>query len=370
MVYTVVLLVSELIDLTRQLVEIPSHEDETAAGDAVEEWLDSHTDSAVTRDEFGNVIARRNTDAEESLALVGHHDVVPPAESQVVGDPDNPERYTMEEKDGRLYGRGTADMKGALAACMLAFRDAEPNCELVFASFVGEETGGIGAREAVSAGFAPDYAVVAEGSTNYSSMGVTDIVVAHKGRRGSTILATGTATHASIPEEGENAVYRACDAIDVLRELSVPDAELFGTRLSGSVAVTGVEGGTAGNIIPEACSVTVDERTIPGEHIELERVEELPGIELRIDQDHPPMVCDDEAFAETALTAAQESQTGSPQKVTKPHATDAGHLARAGTACVICGAAESGEAHTDSESVSIEVLERCQRIYQRLPELM
>ncbi len=365
-----VALVSELIDLTQRLVRIPSHEDETAAGNAVETWLEQHTDATVIRDETGNVIARRNTGAEESLALVGHHDVVPPAESQVVGDPNDPDQYTIEDRDGRLYGRGTADMKGALAACMLAFRDADPNCELVFASFVGEETGGTGAKAAVDAGFAPDYAVVAEGSTNYSSTGVTDVVIAHKGRRASTILATGEATHASIPEEGENAVYRACDAIEVVRNLSVPDVQLFGTQLSGSTVVTEIEGGTAGNVIPEGCSVTVDERTIPGERAELEHVEELPGIELQIDQDHPPMVCDDKAFADTVQAAARESQLGTPQQVTKPHATDAGHLAQAGTACVICGPAESGEAHTDSESVSIEVLERCRRIYQRLPEQM
>lgn len=362
--------VTELIDLTQRLVQIPSHEDETAAGDEVENWLKQHTDATVTRDETGNVIARRNTAAEDSLALVGHHDVVPPAESQVVGDLDELERYTIEKRDGRLYGRGTADMKGALAACMLAFRDADPNCELVFVSFVGEETGGIGAKAAVDAGFAPDYALVAEGSTDYSTTDVTDIVIAHKGRRASTILATGKATHASIPEEGENAVYRACDAIEIIRDLSVPDAHVFGTQLSGSLVATEISGGIAGNIIPEGCAVTVDERTVPGECAELERVKELPGIELRVDQDHPPMVCNDEAFADTALAGARESQSGSPQQVTKPHATDAGHLAQAGTACVICGPAESGEAHTESESVSIEVLERCQRIYQRLPELL
>jgi acetylornithine deacetylase len=83
------------------------------------------------------------------------------------------------------------------------------------------------------------------------------------------------------------------------------------------------------------------------------------------------MRCDDEAFAETVLSAAeaaQKRQNGDPELVTKPHATDAGWLAEAGTTCVVCGAAEPGEAHTKRESVSIEVLERCYDIYRGAAE--
>jgi len=356
---------SELAELTRDLVSIPSHDDETEAGDAVEEWLRAETDAEVTRDEAGNVLARRGSGP--SLALVGHHDVVPPDDSQVAADGS----YAVAERDGRLYGRGTADMKGAVAAAMLAFRDAAlgPGCELVFASFVGEEVGGEGARAAIDRGFGPDYAIVGEGSTGYSAPGVTDVAVAHKGRRGSTVTARGSAAHASEPEAGENAVYRACDAVDVIRDLDFPAAEVFGERVRGSVAVTEIEGGSAWNVIPETCEVTVDERTVPGERAAVERVEELPGVEWSVDQDLPPMRCDDEAFVETVLGAAEAAQDDqSPELVTKPHATDAGWLARAGTTCVVCGAAEPGEAHTESESVGLDVLERCYRIYRDAAE--
>lgn len=361
--------VTELADLTAELVSIPSHEDETAAGDAIADWLRAETDAAVERDGTGNVIARRGaTDdpAATTLALVGHHDVVPPAPRQTTDDG----AYVVEERDGRLYGRGTADMKGAVAACMLAFRDAEvpENLELVVASFVGEEVGGTGARAAIEAGFAPDYALVAEGSTNYSKDGVTDVVVAHKGRRGSTVRATGEAAHASEPESGVNAVYRACDAVDVIRDLQFPEAEVFGETLSGSVAVTKIGGGDAWNVIPDACEVTVDERTVPGERADLGRVEALPGVEWEVDQDLPPMACGDDAFAEAALAAAAAAQEGDPELVTKPHATDAGWLAEAGVECVVCGASEPGEAHTETESVSLDVLDRCYRTYRELAE--
>ncbi|WP_435185935.1 M20 family metallopeptidase [Halobellus sp. EA9] len=367
---------SEVEALTRRLVSIPSHDDETAAGDAIESWLREETTAAVRRDDHGNVFARRGR-GEESLALVGHHDVVEPDESQLRdgsgrgarGDEAEAEaEYVVDERDGRLYGRGTADMKGSLAAAMLAFRDAEPAAELVFASFVGEEQGGVGARAALGDGFAPDYAVVGEGSTNYAGDGQTDVAVAHRGRRGSTITARGSAAHASEPAAGENAVYRACDAVDVVRDLDAPTATVLGQAVNGSVVVTGIEGGSAWNVIPESATVTVDERTVPGERAPLERVEAVDGVEWTVDQDLPPMACGDAGFADAALAAAGAAQDATPEHVTKPHATDAGWLADAGTDCVVVGAAEPGEAHTAGESVALDVLSRCYRIYRGLAE--
>ncbi|SDR38974.1 M20 family metallopeptidase [Natronobacterium texcoconense] len=352
-----------VVELTRDLVSIPSFEDETAAGDFIAEWLRRETDADVTRDEVGNVIARKGDSTADSLALVGHHDVVEPASSQVAG-----EEYVAEERDGRLYGRGTADMKGAVAAAMLAFRDSDPAGELVFASFVGEEVGGVGARHAIDEGFAPEYAVVGEGSTGYSSPGVTDVAVAHKGRRGSTITAHGEAAHASEADAGENAIYRATEAVSLVRNLEPPAVEVTGETLEGSVVVTEIDGGTAMNVVPDRCEITVDERTVPGKRAPLDRVEDLEGVEWTVDQDLPPMRCDDEDFAAAVLEAADGAQSATPELVTKPHATDAGWLAAAGTECVVCGPAEPGEAHTDTESVSINVLERCRESYRSIAE--
>ncbi len=359
---------STVTELARRLVSIPSHESERAAGDAVADWLRDETDADVRRDDAGNVIARRGTG--ESLALVGHHDVVPPSDRQVAErDADGtPTAMAVEEREGRLYGRGTADMKGALAAAMVAFRDADPDCELVLASFAGEEQGGVGAQAAIDDGFVPEYAVVIEGSTGYSAPGVTDVAIAHKGRRGSTLTATGSAAHASEVEAGENAIYRACDAVDAVRDLAFPETTVLGHHLEGSVAVTEIDGGDAWNVIPDRCEVTIDERTVPGERADIGRIESIPGVEWTVDQDLPPMQCDDRAFARTVLDAADDAQPDEPELVTKPHATDAGWLAQAGTTCVVCGAAEPGEAHTDDESVSIDVSERCERIYRQAAE--
>ena len=353
-------------DLARELVSIPSHEDETAAGDAISEWLRAETDADVTRDGAGNVIARRGSDDESSrsLALVGHHDVVPPDDGQV----DDDGAYVVTERDCRLYGRGSADMKGADAAMLYAFRDADPAGELFFASFVGEEVGGTGSRHAIDEGFSPDCAIVAEGSTGYSAPGVTDVVVAHKGRRASTVTARGESAHASEVESGVNAIYRACDAVDVLCDLDLPTVEVLGHELSGSLAITEIEGGSAWNVIPGECSVTVDERTVPGERADLSRVESVGGVTVEVDQDWPPMACDDATFADTVLDAATSAQDDVPEQVVKPHATDAGWLAQAGTTCVVCGPAELGQAHTADESVDLAVLERCREIYRSVAE--
>ena len=94
----------ELTDLTRDLVSIPSHEDETAAGDFLDDWLRTETDATVTTDDAGNVVARKSPTGDAvspdggddtSLAFVGHHDVVPPAARQQDG-----EAYVVEERDG------------------------------------------------------------------------------------------------------------------------------------------------------------------------------------------------------------------------------------------------------------------------------
>jgi acetylornithine deacetylase len=352
--------------VARDLVSIPSHDDERAAGEAIADWLRDHTDMTVEHGAAG-VIARRG-EAADRIALVGHHDVVSPDSSQVVDG-----EYVVEERearsatdrpsDGRLYGRGSADMKGSLAAAMCAVRDADAPC--TFASFRGEEQGGVGARRAIADGFAPERAVVGEGSTGYSAPGVTDVAVAHKGRRGSTVSVRGENAHASEPEAGVNAVYRATDAVAVVRELDAPAAEVLGQSPSGSVVVTEIEGGSAWNVVPERCEFTVDERTVPGERADLARVEdEIEGVEWSVDQDLPPMACDDETLAERTLAAAREAQDGAPEHVVKPHATDAGWLADAGTACVVVGAAEPGEAHTADESVDLAALDRCYEIYR------
>ena len=344
----------EVEELTRELVRIPSYEDETQAGDFIEDWLRDETEAEVERDDVGNVLAYRD---EPRTALVGHHDTVPPADGQV-----NDGTPSVDKRDGRLYGRGTSDMKGALAAAMVAFRDADtPNT--AFASFVGEERGGIGAKHATTNGFVPDRAVVIEGSLGYSSPGSLDVATAHRGRRELRVVAHGEAKHAGEGGDTSNAVYAAVDVINRMRQYESPTTEVEGGTLEGSLTVTGIEGaGEATNVVPSRCEFVVDERTVPG----VSPYGFESDVEPDVVDEMPPMECDDISFARAVRDAAREDTAS--ELVVKPHATDAGWLAKAGSSCVICGPAEQGEAHTEDESVSVESLELVKRVYRRLME--
>jgi acetylornithine deacetylase len=129
-----------------------------------------------------------------------------------------------------------------------------------------------------------------------------------------------------------------------------------------------MEGSTAWNVILDSCTVTIDERTVPDERAPLGELEARPGISVTIDQDLPPMACEESAFADLVRSAASDAQDGRPEQVTKPHATDAGWLSAAGTTCVVCGVAEPGEAHTATESASLSVIDRCRDIYRTAAE--
>jgi acetylornithine deacetylase len=118
------------------------------------------------------------------------------------------------------------------------------------------------------------------------------------------------------------------------------------------------------NVVPERCTITVDERTVPGERADVGRVEDVEGVEWTVDRDLPPMQCDDEGFVDAVLEAARDAQENEPVATIKPHATDAGWLAQAGVETIVSGPSEPGEAHTADESASIAVLERCERIYR------
>ncbi|XGI82864.1 M20 family metallopeptidase [Halorutilales archaeon Cl-col2-1] len=352
----------EVESLTRRLVTVGVGDDcgEEETGDLVESWLRRETDAEVERDAVGNVIARKG-EGSPSLGLVGHHDVVPPDESQIEDG-----SFVVDKRDGRLYGRGTADMKGSLAAAMLGFGDADPSSEVLLCSFVGEEKGGIGARHAVENGVSPDRAVVVEGSTGYSSPRTVDVGVAHRGRREWELTARGESGHASQPDEAVNAVYEALAGVEEVRNYGFETVEVAGEEISGTAAVTRIESNVDGasNVIPETCRFTVDERTVP----RTQGLEPVSGLESDVVSEVPAMECDDDDFVSSVLAASSDSDETDrdPDAVVKPHATDAGWLSRAGTDCVVCGAAERGEAHTADESVSLSVLRRCRRIYSRL----
>lgn len=246
-----------------QTVNPPGNE--AACAQEIKKILDEH---GISSDILDCGIARANLIAdfgshgeEKELLYYGHMDVVAP------GDHWSSDPFVMRSVDGRLYARGSCDMKGGLAAMLAAFIHLKEdriqlknNLKLVFVC--DEESMNEGFRQLSASGFflppIPRYAVVGEPSDN-------DIAVGHLGVERFWIRCIGRRAHSSKPENGVNAITIAADMIgrvdtynSRLRCISTPVG-------SPSAAVTLIQGGDKENVIPDNCRFLIDRRTVYGE---------------------------------------------------------------------------------------------------------
>jgi acetylornithine deacetylase/succinyl-diaminopimelate desuccinylase family protein len=209
-----------------------------------------------------NVIARIGTRDGKKLVLNGHLDVVPVG-SGWTQDPFKP--YVSE---GKLYGRGSSDMKGGIASMITAAKiligekfDFE-NGELILAFVVDEELVNKGTRRFLKNGDKIDYAIIGEPTD-------LDICVGHKGTIRYNITTLGKACHSSSPDLGINSVYKIAKLIlefeKYHQSLQSKKHKYLGAP---SFAVTVINGGEKDNIIPENCQIQVDRRILPGESVE------------------------------------------------------------------------------------------------------
>lgn len=212
-----------------------------------------------------NVLATVTEGPGPTIALNAHFDTVPVNEDAWTHDP-----YGAETVDGRLYGRGATDSKGRIAAYTLAARALEhadllpEDATLVLAITADEETGGrAGAGYVADAVLRPDYAIV-EGSSERvwnAGCGVLHFEVAVE----------GAAAHAGTPGDGTNALVAASRIVRALDahadDLSERGSEIDGMNGPTCTPAT-ITGGTKTNIVPAACSFTVDRRVPADEDID------------------------------------------------------------------------------------------------------
>ena len=350
----------ELTELTAQLVEVdsvnpalvPGGNGEREIALYVADWCDRRgLEVELVGDDRPSVIAtRRGSGGGRSLLLNAHLDTVG------VAGMDAPHVARIE--GGRLYGRGAYDMKGALAAILVAadgVRDLRG--DVIVTAVSDEELASIG-TEAVLERVRADAAIVPE---------PTDLrlAVAHRGFVGFELETHGVAAHGSRPDLGVDAIVKMGHVLVALERLderlaSGPRHPLAGT---GSVHASLIEGGQELSSFPAHCLLMGERRTIPGETVEnVEReLRELAGdATVRVIASRDAY----EAPIEHPFVELFARIIGTHDLVGAPFWTDAALIAGAGIPTVLYGPSGEG-AHAEVEWVDLASLERVRDVIVR-----
>lgn len=312
------------------------------------------------------------------LHINGHYDVVPVGSGWTV-DP-----FAAEVRQGRLYGRGSTDMKGGItaavmAAATLARVEAKLRGDLVISATPDEETGGeLGAGYLVANGFAQaDTAIVAEGSEANS------LTLAHKGALWLELKTIGRAAHGSLPDKGVNAVTKMAKLVlaldrfaEELKAKRTHSSELFNDLPSPSLMPGGtIHGGVKTNVVPDSCALTLDRRLLPEENMDEAQRQILSVIEmvksndpeLRVEAKRllgiPAYQCPNDAPIATTLFKEITDVNGNEPRVGGTTGfTDAHYFGeQMPTAMYGCGVRE--KAHQADEYVIIDDVVKAAKVY-------
>ena len=373
----------ELVDLVRDLIRIPSHAEAKGQENKIAHFLADKLEKEdvdvrlqeVEDDRFNVIGTIKGAGKGRSLILNGHLDTVPPS-PQII-DP-----YHPRVRDGKLYGKGVADMKGAIGAMAYSLivmkrSDITLDGDLTFTGVIGEESPGHGGTGyLVEYGPKADMAIVGEPTD-------LKIVVAHKGVDRIKISIKGKAAHSSTPQRGVNAISKTAKFIRVVEEDLIPELNKRKHNLLGSptINIGLIKGGMNPNTVPDNCVVQIDRRWIPGEspstimrefedilnHLkgsdpefkaELERMEYLKEIP------HGPLETPEDHHIVRALKKSLRKMGLSPEISGISGWTDAALLSsQAKIPTVVFGPGNLAQAHSDVEFISIDSLLTATKIY-------
>lgn len=370
-----------------ELVRTPSHpglpRQEEAVAILLVEWLTSHGIAATTTEVAPgrpNVLASVAGKAPgRRLVLCGHTDTVPLNS----GDPGV--GFSGRVEDGRLHGRGSVDMKGAIAAMAaalvgLASSGALAGGEAILAAVVDEEMESLGAEALVAGRLRADGAIVGEPTENRLALG-------HKGLYWLTLEFRGRAAHGGTPQAGISAIAAAARFLALVEERLLPSFAARTHPLLGPPTFNAgtIAGGDQPSTVAATCTLAVDRRSLPGESLasvtaELEGLlaavrARMPGLltEIRLAPgamatlEHVATLIDAGHPLARAVERARAEVTGRPEEPTAfPAWTDAALLAEhAGIPCVVLGPGDLALAHSPRESVPLEAIGEAARIYAR-----
>jgi succinyl-diaminopimelate desuccinylase len=357
------------VRLLTECVKLPTINppgDEKLAADWLAEQLQHRGFNPRVDDLGGNranvVTVLRGTGEKPALVFNGHLDVVPVGDTPWMYDP-----FAGVRVNGRLYGRGSSDMKSGLVAMVMA-ADALKQAgvhlkgDLIISGVADEETGALGAKSWVQAGGLQGVGAIVIGEpTNL------EVYIAEKGAFWLEITTYGKTAHGSMPDLGINAVMHMTAALQALTSLSLPfqPHPLFDKP---TMNVGTIVGGHKTNVVPDRCTVTIDLRTLPGmrhEDILQDVRQRLDGLrqaipeftyDLRVIAERAPVASDPQApIVETALAVLEAHGRQAPPKATPGFATDASVFQPAsGAPFMIFGPGIPQLAHQPNEYVEID----------------
>jgi acetylornithine deacetylase/succinyl-diaminopimelate desuccinylase family protein len=312
------------------------------------------------------------TDARPVLIVNGHTDVVPVVPERWAHGP-----FAPSVADGRLYGRGSADMKGGLAAAICALSTLEaaggsPSCQIVFQFVADEELGGaLGTRVLMESGLLRGDACLVPEPTSLA------VCVAERGLLQGEIVIRGRPAHGSRPREGVSAVEQAARITLALHaaDFGGPDHPLLG-RPTANVGT--LHGGSAPNIVAEEARVGFDRRLLPrtslgaavaGLHEQIRRAglsDVDYDIEVR-DYGEGSEMSADHPFAELVRRCVAGATGSTPPTIGMTFTTDARFLRnQGGIPAVVCGPGDVAQAHGIDEWASIQQLADATVAYAQL----
>ena len=368
------------VDMLARLVAFPtvSRDSNLPLIDWVEEYLEPFGARCRrtwnTQKSKANLYAAIGPDAPGGVVLSGHTDVVP-----VDGQDWHTDPFELTERDGLLYGRGSADMKGFSAVFLshLASLDtAAMKKPLYMALSYDEEIGCLGIDRMVDDALGefarPDFAIIGEPTS-------MRVVRAHKSINVFRTVVTGQAAHSSQPHRGAGAILaagRIVEHLDAIGRSRRATAVESGCEPAWTTVQVGtIQGGTAVNILPARCEFLWEYRGLPDENPELIiqdmqtfiEGEVLPdlqefapdaSIETTPIAQVPPLMPDPEAKAERWVRGLGGVREGGSGEVS--FATEAGSFQRAGISSVVCGPGSIDQAHQPNEFIDPAELGRCE----------
>jgi acetylornithine deacetylase len=354
----------------------------------VRDYLQGHgATTRLTHDATGkkaNLFATLGESPKPGLILSGHTDVVP-----VDGQNWDTDPFVATERDGKLYARGSADMKGFIGIILSqapkfvdALNSNRLDAPLHYALSYDEEVGCLGVRGLISDlqenGIRPAGCVVGEPTSMQP-------IIAHKSTNRFRCAVHGREAHSSYVTHGVNAIEYAARLVVYIRQIADRLAQIetrdYGFSVPYSTLSTGlIRGGIAANVVPKDCEFHFDMRTLPRASAdalyqeirtyaevlarEMQAVDPQSGIDLVWASETVGLAASEtDAIVRWAMQLSNNSTVG---KVS--YGTEAGLFQQMGVPTVICGPGDIAEAHRPNEFVALEQLAQCEAFMNRILE--